>query len=183
MNFGGWLGLSIQDGTFGDSQRHGTRAAPTGLSLPQNDPGSRSGIVHALPSRDRIRGPNYARLTVARAAINGVLAGSSPTTCCSRERRRTESRTSRAVRRGSSSDRSAGWRTISSVTVRDRATCRTERPCPMQITASAPISDWAHAETRRDPDAMISKFPSIEEIQVVVADGTVGRFSRSRFLE
>jgi len=46
-NFGGWLGLSTQDGTFGDSQRHGTRDSPTGLSLPQNDAGSRSGIVHA----------------------------------------------------------------------------------------------------------------------------------------
>jgi hypothetical protein len=38
-------------------------------------------------------------------------------------------------------------------------------------------------ETRRDPAAMISKFPSIEEIHVVVAGGTAGRFSRSRFLE
>ena len=32
-------------------------------------------------------------------------------------------------------------------------------------------------ETRRDPDAMISKFPSIEEIHVVVAGGTAARFS------
>ena len=33
------------------------------------------------------------------------------------------------------------------------------------------------SETRREPDAMISKFPSTEEIHVVVAGGTAGRFS------
>jgi hypothetical protein len=32
----------------------------------------------------------------------------------------------------------------------------------------APISGSARGETRRDPDAMISKFPPIEEIHVMV---------------
>jgi hypothetical protein len=36
---------------------------------------------------------------------------------------------------------------------------------------------FSKSETRREPDAMISKFPSTEEIHVVVAGGTAGRFS------
>ena len=36
---------------------------------------------------------------------------------------------------------------------------------------------FGKSQTRREPDAMISKFPSTEEIHVVVAGGTAGRFS------
>jgi hypothetical protein len=65
--------------------------------------------------------------------------------------------------------------------VRDRATA----------VPNAPDADHGEGtnlqlgarETQRDPGAMISKFPSIEEIRVVVAGETAGRFSQSRFLE
>jgi len=36
---------------------------------------------------------------------------------------------------------------------------------------------FSKSEFRREPDAMISKFASTEEIHVVVAGGTAGRFS------
>ena len=36
---------------------------------------------------------------------------------------------------------------------------------------------FSKSETPREPDALISKFPSTEEIHVVVAGGTAGRFS------
>jgi len=82
-NFGGWLGLSTQDGTFGDSQRHGTRDSPTGLSLPQNDAGSRSGIVHAR--RRRIASRTWWTPTNSKSGSrkakptgNAVLAGWRP---------------------------------------------------------------------------------------------------------
>jgi hypothetical protein len=72
-NFEGWPGLSTQDGTSGDSQRQGTRAPPTGLSLPQNADGSRSRIVRACPSRDSIAGRHRGRMRPSRIDLHPLL--------------------------------------------------------------------------------------------------------------
>jgi hypothetical protein len=72
-NFEGWPGLSTQDGTSGDSQRQGTRAPPTSLSLPQNADGSRSGIVRAYPSRDSIAGRHRGRMRPSRIDLHPLL--------------------------------------------------------------------------------------------------------------
>jgi hypothetical protein len=55
-------------------------------------------------------------------------------------------------------------------TVRDRATARTER----SARHGSRRGHQSPVRHTRDPDVMISKFPSIEEIRVVVADETAG---------
>src|SRR6516162_334603 len=61
--------------------------------------------------------------------------------------------------------------------IHERARKRIGRSCPMRTTARARTCAPPRATRVPTPDAMIAKFASMEEIHVVVADGTAGRFS------